>query len=41
MVLGVSYKQMAVAAAIAALVVYASNNRLPVLGNTVRTVLGG
>lgn len=41
MILGVSYKQLAVVAGVAALVVYASNNRLPLLGNTVRSVIGG
>lgn len=33
-------KQYATVAAIAALVVYASNNRLPVLGSSVRRAIG-
>lgn len=41
MILGVTYKQLAVIAAVSAMVVYASNNRLPLLNNSVRTVIGG
>lgn len=40
MILGVTYKQLAVVLAVSLVVTYASNRRLPLLGNTVRTLVG-
>lgn len=40
MILGVSYKHLALVLGVSMAVVYASNRRLPVLGNAVRTLIG-
>ncbi len=40
MILGVSYKQLAIVLVLSMAVTYASNRRLPLLGNTVRTLIG-